>query len=171
MAEQFELKHSLFHGHGLDIEALNLYYARRFFHFVLIRAERICKHGFRRFERARPQALFQLGAVPHNLLFQLGENVIDGSIHVAGSLFAADDAAGIGDGDFYNMAVAFHRQRDMCLSILGEILVQLAYLFDDEIVQVIRNFDVLAGDCDTHPSYPFHAPDPMSCAAYFFRLV
>ena len=74
--------------------------------------------------------------MPYDLVLQFGQHAVHGSIHIAGSHFAANDAAGIGDRNLNDVAVALYRQGNMCFGVLGEILVKLGYLFGYEIREV-----------------------------------
>ena len=169
MAQHFKLKHGFVHGHGLNVEPLDLYNLGRFF-IKIVLSERIRIYRLRRAECARPKALFKFGAVAHYLLFKLAEYIIYRGVHIAGGFFPADYAARIGYRDFYNVAVALHAERNMRLGILRKVLVQLAYLFVDKLLQVIRYFDVLSADRYNHPSYPFLAA-LWFAAAYIISFV
>ena len=108
-------------------------------------------------KRLCPEILLQLGAVAHYLLFNLGNYGIDGGIHISADFLAADNAAGVGNGDLYDVTVLLYGEGDMSLRIFREILIQLGNLLSHQVAEIIGYLDVFSIDRNTHIRFPFPA--------------
>ena len=163
------MQHRLLHVHGLYGKAL---YADDLVLLFLLVVK--CIACFLCGKRLCPEVLLQLGAVAHYLLFHLGDHGVDGGVHIAADLLAADNAAGVGNGDLYDVTVLFYGEGDMSLRIFREILIQLGNLLSHQIAEIIGYLDVFSIDRNTHIRFPFpaqhHRPMPGRYAALFAFL-
>ena len=143
VVKQVHLQDSLVHAHRLYVEALAAYYIE----ILLGQCGLLLCHLV---ECTLTQALLQTGLMLADLALDTADGTVYGSIHISRRFLGADNQTNLTHRDLDRLLAAQLAECNRGIRILLEVAIQLLYLTQCVLTQLVLDLDFSFDDSELH---------------------